>query len=184
MENETEMDKIRAFIGLGSNLGDGPSIVQDAWRMLGEVEGVELLALSSPYKSAPVEMSSQHWFTNGVGRIETLLPPQALLQELFCIETAFGRKRKSGSFGYQDRPLDLDILYYGEIILDEPELILPHPRIRERLFVLSPLAELDPDFRDPVSGETAAAMEADLKRKIAEKVMKNQEIIRGKWGES
>ncbi len=184
MENETEMGKIRAFIGLGSNLGDGPSILQDAWRMLGEAEGVKLLALSNPYKSAPVEMSSQHWFTNGVGSIETVLPPLVLLEELFRVEAAFGRKRKTGSFGYQDRPLDLDMLYYGKIILDEPELILPHPRIRERLFVLSPLVELDPGLKDPVTGETAAAMEAALKRKIAEKMMKNQEIIRGKWGES
>lgn len=178
------MDKIRVYIGLGSNLGDGPSILQDGWRMLGEAEGVELVDLSSPYKSAPVEMSSQHWFTNGVGRIETVLPPLALLEELFRVEAAFGRKRTSGSFGYQDRPLDLDMLYYGEIILDEPELILPHPRIRERLFVLSPLAELDPGFIDPLSGETAAAMEIRLKEKISGNRMKNQEIIRGKWGES
>ncbi|WP_457576937.1 2-amino-4-hydroxy-6-hydroxymethyldihydropteridine diphosphokinase [Desulfomarina sp.] len=177
------MDRVRVFIGLGSNLGDGPSILQDSWRMLGEAEGVELLDLSSPYKSAPVEMSSQHRFTNGVGRIETVLPPSALLQELFRVEAAFGRKRKPGTFGYQDRPLDLDMLYYGEIILDEPELILPHPGIRERLFVLSPLVELDPGFKDPVSGESVAGMEAELKRKIADKIMKSQEIIRGKWGE-
>jgi 2-amino-4-hydroxy-6-hydroxymethyldihydropteridine diphosphokinase len=175
---------VRAVIGLGSNLGDGTAILQEAWQMLGEAGGVELQDLSSPYKSAPVEMSSQHWFTNAAGRIETTLSPLELLEELFRVETAFGRERKSGSFGYQDRPLDLDLLYYGEVILDEPELILPHPRIRERLFVLSPLVELGPGLKDPLSGETAVVMETRLKEKISENRMKNQEIIRGKWSES
>jgi len=166
---------------MGSNLGDGIFILNEAWKSLGEVEGIRLLARSSPYKTAPVDMDSHHWFTNSVGRIETDLSPFALLGSLLQVETAFGRTRGAKSFGYQDRALDLDLLYYSDEIMDTPELILPHPRIRDRLFVLAPLMELAPDLKDPLSDETVSGMERQLKNRITDKMFSRQEIVRGKW---
>jgi 2-amino-4-hydroxy-6-hydroxymethyldihydropteridine diphosphokinase len=169
-----------AYIGLGSNIGDGKITLQAAWQNLGEREGIVLEALSRPYMSAPVDMTSQHWFTNAVGKLQTTLSPQELLQELLLVEKAFGRKRDERSFGYQDRSLDLDLLYYGDVTMDQPELVLPHPRIGDRLFVLVPLAELAGDFRDPVSGLTVAAMEINLRERLRQSNGK-QELIPGVW---
>jgi 2-amino-4-hydroxy-6-hydroxymethyldihydropteridine diphosphokinase len=176
-----EMDEVKALIGLGSNLGDGRAILKEAWASLGTIAGIRLDGLSTPYFSAPVGMTSPHWFTNAVGRLRVTLAPLALLQSLLAVETRFGRKRETRAFGYQDRSLDLDLLYYGELVLDSPELTTPHPRIGERLFVLAPLAELDPDFRDCVSGATAAEMASGLRRRIEDGRSKKQEIIRGQW---
>lgn len=172
---------MKAYIGLGSNLGDGLAILADAWRVLGEDEGITAGELSSPYMTAPVDMASQHWFTNAVGWLETTLPPLELLKVLLAVEVRFGRERRDGSFGYQDRSLDLDLLYYGDIIMDTPELILPHPRIADRLFVLAPFAELAADFHDPLSGRTMAEMAKGLRAELAGRSGQGQEIIKGSW---
>jgi len=163
------MTAVESFIGMGSNLGNGPSILNRAWKRLGDSKEIKLLVMSSLYKTAPVDMVSPHWFTNGVGKIETDLSPSDLLATLLQIETSFGRTRDKKSFGYQDRILDLDLLYYSDIIMDTPELILPHPRIRDRLFVLEPLMELASDHKDPVSGETISSMKHRLTNRIEEK---------------
>lgn len=172
---------VKAFIGMGSNLGNGNTILADAWSALGSVDGIELVAISSPYKTAPVDMESQHWFTNAVGCLNVSLSPLEFLQALFQVESGFGRTRNIKKFGYQDRSLDLDLLYYGDVTMDDPELILPHPRITERLFVLVPFAELEPDYKDIVSGETIATLELRLRDRIGTKNRKDQEIIRDKW---
>jgi 2-amino-4-hydroxy-6-hydroxymethyldihydropteridine diphosphokinase len=177
------MDEVKAHIGLGSNLGDSRAILKEAWETLGTVEGIRLDGLSSPYMTAPVGMNSQHWFTNAVGRLEVLLSPLDLLKTLLAVEARFGRKRNIQAFGYQDRSLDLDLLYYGDLVMDIPELTIPHPRIGERLFVLAPFAELDPDFRDLVSGITITEMEKQLRQRILTGKSKKQEIIRGRWDE-
>jgi len=169
-----------AFIGLGSNLGDGKTILQEAWHALGRIAGIHPERLSSPYMTAPVGMDSHHWFTNGVGRLQVTLSPHGLLKALMEVEAGFGRVREGGG-GYQDRSLDLDLLCYGDIIMDSPELTLPHPRIGLRLFVLMPFTELEPDFRHPVSGETIAAMEQRLKNAIVAGETEKQEIVRGSW---
>jgi len=169
-----------AFIGLGSNLGDGKTILQEAWHALGRIAGIHLDRLSSPYMTAPVGMDSHHWFTNGVGRLQVTLPPQGLLKALMQVEADFGRIRE-GSPGYQDRSLDLDLLCYGDLVMDSPELTLPHPRIGLRLFVLTPFAELEPGFRHPVSGETITAMEQRLKSVMVAGVTEKQEIVRAQW---
>lgn len=177
------MTAVETFIGMGSNLGDGPSILNQAWQRLGEYKGIRLLAISDLYKTAPVDMDSHHWFTNGVGKIETSLSAATLLETLLQIEASFGRTRGKKSSGYQDRALDLDLLYYGDAILDTPELVLPHPRIRDRLFVLVPLMELAAEHKDPLSGETVRSMKQRLDRRIEENSSKNQEIILGSHGE-
>lgn len=172
-----------AFIGLGSNLGDGKTILQEAWHALGRIAGIHLGRLSSPYMTAPVGMDSPHWFTNAVGRLQVSLPPLDLLKALMEVEAGFGRVRE-GRPGYQDRSLDLDLLCYGDIVMDSPELTLPHPRIGLRLFVLTPFAELEPDFRHPMSGETIAAMEEGLKSAMAAGETDKQEIVRGSWDQA
>ena len=176
MESAT---RTAAFIGLGSNLGDGKKILQEAWRALGRVAGIRPERLSGPYMTAPVGMESEHWFTNAVGCLTATLPPRELLQALMAVEAGFGRVREGE--GYQDRCLDLDLLYYGDIVMDSPELILPHPRIGQRLFVLSPFAELEPDFIDPVTGQTIAAMEQRLQSAIVAGEAERQEIVRSGW---
>ncbi len=171
------MTAVEAFIGMGSNLGDGVSILGRAWKRLGEIEEIKCRGMSNPYKTEPVDMTSHHWFTNGVGRIETEFSPAALLKALLQIEALFGRTRDEKSPGYQDRALDLDLLYYGDVIMDSPQLTLPHPRIRDRLFVLVPFMELAPDYKDPLSGETVGFMEQQLKKRMEEKTFNHQEVI-------
>ncbi len=176
------MAGVEALIGMGSNLGDGVSILSSAWQSLGEIKGIRLIALSSPYETAPVDMTSQHWFTNSVGKIETELSPFELLKTLLQVEADFGRSRDAKTFGYQDRALDLDLLFYGNEIIDTPELTLPHPRIKDRLFVLVPLLELVPELKNPLSGEHVSDMEKQLRGNITKSELKQQEIIRGNWG--
>ncbi len=178
------IEEVKAIIGLGSNLGNGREILREAWDSLGTVPGIHLDGLSSPYMTAPVDMTSRHWFTNAVGRLQVFLPPLDLLKALLAVETKFGRIRDSSkSFGYQDRSLDLDLLFYGTVALDSAELRLPHPRIGDRLFVLAPFAELEPDFRDFSSGMTISEMAKSLTQQIMVGESKNQEIISGRWDE-
>lgn len=148
-----------AFIGLGSNLGDSQRNLLAAWKKLGETAGIELQELSSPYSSEPVGMASPHWFTNAVGRIETGIGTGALLEIMFKIEAGMGRVRKDSEKDRpRDRSLDLDLLYYGDTVMNTPGLVLPHPEIENRVFVLAPLAELAPDHCHPVLGLSAAEM--------------------------
>ena len=146
------------YIGLGSNLGDGRANLLAAWRLLGEEEGISLLALSSPYTSAPVGMASAQWFTNAVGCLETSLSGHELLAILLAVEQRLGRDRQQGP----DRTVDLDLLYFGKAVIDDTRLTVPHPEIANRLFVLAPLAEVAPDFKHPVLGLTTL----ELRRKI------------------
>lgn len=174
---------VKAYVGMGSNLGDGRTILQEAWQALGKVDGIVLDGLSSPYTTAPVDMTSQHWFTNAVGRLQVSLAPLALLKTLLAIEASFGRTRNQKIPSYQDRSLDLDLLYYGDVIMKSPELILPHPHIDERLFVLVPFAELEADFLDNLYGVTMARRELRFREKMAKLKNKEQEIIRDAWNE-
>jgi 2-amino-4-hydroxy-6-hydroxymethyldihydropteridine diphosphokinase len=146
-----------AYIGLGANLGNCRENLLQAWERLGKVNGVELLTLSSPYRSAPVGMDSENWFVNAVGSLETSLEPFELLREMFVIEKYFGRKRVLNGIP-EDRSLDLDLLYWDARVSDDPRVILPHPEIANRLFVLQPLAEISPDLRHPVTRQTSVEM--------------------------
>lgn len=175
------IEEVKAIIGLGSNLGNGRAILREAWATLGNVPGIGLDGLSSPYMTAPVGMTSRHWFTNAVGRLRVSLPPLELLYALLAAEKKFGRTRDSKGIDYQDRSLDLDLLYYGTQVMDSPELTLPHPRIGGRLFVLDPLAELEPDFRDCQSGMAISEMAKLLVQQIKVGESKKQEIIYGSW---
>lgn len=169
------------FIGLGSNVGDGLNTLLDAWHALGRRESICLKRLSSPYISAPVGMESSNWFTNAVGNLETNLSPDKLLAEMFEVEESFGRRRQEGSVGYKDRTLDLDILFYADMILKNPKVILPHPHLDHRLFVLQPLVEIAPGFKHPVNGRSLLEMEKDLLCDIKSGDVESQEIFRKQW---
>lgn len=177
------IEEVKAIIGLGSNLGNGRAILSEAWDDLGTIPGICLDGLSSPYMTAPVGMTSRHWFTNAVGRLRVSLLPLDLLKALLATEKKFGRMRDSKSFGYQDRSLDLDLLYYGTQVMDTPELTLPHPRIGDRLFVLIPFTELEPDFCDCNSGMTTVERVKMLENQLITRDLKKQEIVRGHWDE-
>lgn len=176
------MEKTTAFIGLGSNLGDGSKILQGAWRRIGEAEGISLCALSHPYLTAPVDMESSKVFTNAVGMLQTSLPVRQLLRDLLRIEFEFGRRRVAGS-GYQDRSLDLDILSFGDLAVDTPELTLPHPRLDQRLFVLAPFAEIAPDYRLLPGGPTTTENWARLLAGMDRGRIPRQEIKKWQWEE-
>ena len=134
------------FIGFGSNVGDSERTCLEAVRALDRRAGIRVLAVSSLYRTEPVGMTEQNWFINGVARCGTDLAPLDLLGAVLEIEKEFGRVRRER---WGPRTLDLDILLYGERLLDEPLLRVPHPLLHERRFVLVPLAEIAPDLVHP-----------------------------------
>ncbi len=154
------------FIGLGSNLGNGPANLQEAWRRLGAGSELTPLTMSHAYRSAPVGMASVQMFTNAVGVCETRLTPQALLAKLLQTEAAMGRDRVQG----RDRVIDLDILYYDDFVAQDLTLSIPHPEISKRLFVLAPLTELAPDHKHPVSGLTSREMQRRVADQTVEQI--------------
>ncbi|HEY0673608.1 MAG TPA: 2-amino-4-hydroxy-6-hydroxymethyldihydropteridine diphosphokinase [Longimicrobiales bacterium] len=139
---------MRTFIGLGSNVGDRGANLRRAVMLLRRQMAV--VAVSSIYESDPVGYTDQPRFWNMVVQVETDLSPRALLECLIGIEQEMGRER---SFRNAPRNIDLDILLHDDVVMDEPGLNIPHPRIAQRAFVLKPLLELAPDLVDPASGQ-------------------------------
>ncbi|MEO9176784.1 MAG: 2-amino-4-hydroxy-6-hydroxymethyldihydropteridine diphosphokinase [Gaiellales bacterium] len=131
-----------AYIGLGANLGDPRAQLAAAVAELAHMPGVELRAVSSVYASDPVgPVSDQPAFLNAVAKVKTTFPPAALLAALHAIEDALGRER---TIRFGPRTADLDLLLFDDLVSRDPALLLPHPRLAERRFVLEPLAELAP----------------------------------------
>ena len=143
----------RVFLGLGANLGDRLANLTAAQAALSPA--VRVLRASRVYESEPVGLREQHLFLNQVVAGETALRPGALLVYLKDIERRMGRLPGPR---YGPRPIDLDLLFFDDWVFGSGELVIPHPRFRERSFVLAPLAEIAPDLRDPVTGETIAAI--------------------------
>jgi 2-amino-4-hydroxy-6-hydroxymethyldihydropteridine diphosphokinase len=141
---------IRVAIALGSNLGDREAYLRSAVAALHP--SIDRLRLSTFHDTAPVGVVPQPTFLNAAAVGETTLSARALLDTLLAVERDLGRERP---FPGAPRTVDLDLILYGDEIIDEaPSLIVPHPRYRERRFVLEPLAEIAPDWRDPVTGKT------------------------------
>jgi 2-amino-4-hydroxy-6-hydroxymethyldihydropteridine diphosphokinase len=141
----------RAFVGLGSNLGDREGTLRAAVGRLRSLAGTEVRGVSALRDTEPVGVLEQPRFLNGVVELETELSPRELLDALLALERAFGRDR-SASMPHGPRTLDLDLLLYEEQEIAEPGLEVPHPRLHERRFVLEPLAELDPALEVPKRG--------------------------------
>ncbi|WP_449245678.1 2-amino-4-hydroxy-6-hydroxymethyldihydropteridine diphosphokinase [Desulfobacca acetoxidans] len=148
-----------AYIGLGANLGDPAAQLDEARRRLAQIDGIEITRVSSYYTTPPVGVLDQPWFVNAVVEIRTRLAPLALLDVLQEIENAMGRIRKER---WGPRLVDLDLLLYNTMIIQSPRLVIPHPEMHRRGFVLLPLAEIAPQTRHPVLHKTAATLLAEL----------------------
>ena len=141
----------RAYVALGSNLGDREATVRAAVEALGEAPGIEVVAVSRFFDTEPVGYVDQPRFLNGAAALDTTLSARELLDVLLEVERRFGRRREDVP-AQGPRTLDLDLLLYGDAEVDEPGLRVPHPRLHERRFVLEPLAELDPALEVPGRG--------------------------------
>jgi 2-amino-4-hydroxy-6-hydroxymethyldihydropteridine diphosphokinase len=147
----------RAYVALGANLGDRERTIRRALGELDAAEGVRVSAVSALIETEPVGYLDQPRFLNGAAALETTLAPRELLDLLLAVERRFGRVRE-GAPPQGPRPLDLDLLLYEGLELDEPGLRIPHPRLHERRFVLEPLAELDPSLKVPGKGAVQALL--------------------------
>ena len=143
---------MRAYVGLGSNLGEREATLRRAVEELGRLPSTEVRAVSRFRDTAPVGYVDQPRFLNGAVELETALGPRELLDELLRIERELGRDRTQGP-PQGPRTADLDLLLYGEEEIDEPGLQVPHPRLHERRFVLEPLSDLDAALFLPGRGE-------------------------------
>jgi len=147
----------RAYVGLGSNLGDRSATLTRALGLLGERPGIDIVAVSSFRETDPVGYLDQPRFLNAVVALETSLQPESLLVVLLDIERELGRKREGPRYG--PRTVDLDLLLVEGVTVDEPGLTVPHPRLHERAFALAPLAELDPSLVVPGHGPVAELLD-------------------------
>jgi 2-amino-4-hydroxy-6-hydroxymethyldihydropteridine diphosphokinase len=149
----------RIFLGLGSNVGDRTANIERACRLIGEIDGVRVVRRSSLIETAPVGYKDQPDFINAVVEIGTSLAPRELLEAVKEIERRMGRIPAPR---YAPRVIDIDILLFGDRVIDEPGLTIPHPRMHERRFVLGPLAEIAPEAVHPVLRKSATKLSEGL----------------------
>jgi 2-amino-4-hydroxy-6-hydroxymethyldihydropteridine diphosphokinase len=149
---------VTSYVGLGSNLGDREGFLRRALELLRAEPEIDVTAVSSVRETDPVGLADQPRFLNAVARVETDLAPRELLDRMLAAERELGRRRDGARFG--PRTIDLDLLLYGDAEIDEPGLIVPHPRLTERRFVLEPLHELDPALVVPGRGRVSDLLSA------------------------
>ena len=159
------------FLSLGSNQGDRESLIRAALGLLASDADIRVERVSSLYETAPVGLSEQPDFINAVALVETDLPPTELLRRLQRIESALGRERNQH---WGPRVIDIDILLYGDQSVDTAFLTIPHPRMMERAFVMSPLAEIAPDLRLP-DGRTPGQVLEGLKDQRVHRLRQGEE---------
>jgi len=147
------------FIGLGSNLGDKLLNIKRALELLSKEDGMRLLRVSPLYCTSPIGPQDQDWFINCVSSMETQIEPLRLLEAILKVEEEMGRVRERP---WGPRIIDLDILFYGELIYDSFELKIPHPEAHKRAFVLIPLMDLNPDLVHPVLKRSVKELYNDL----------------------
>ncbi|MEH2941717.1 2-amino-4-hydroxy-6-hydroxymethyldihydropteridine diphosphokinase [Lachnospiraceae bacterium KK002] len=158
---EIERGWHQAFVAMGSNLGNREEYLQQAVTALKNLEDCEVEQVSGILATRPYGMTDQPDFLNGMVKLRTLLTPWELLEQLHRTEQEAGRERL---VHWGPRTLDLDIIFYDDCVIDTPDLTIPHPDMKNREFVLKPLAELAPQFRHPLLGKTAARMLAELQQ--------------------
>jgi 2-amino-4-hydroxy-6-hydroxymethyldihydropteridine diphosphokinase len=144
-----------AFVGIGSNLGDREGNFRQAVELLSAEDGIDVVAVSEIRETDPVGPVEQGPFLNGAVRIETDLAPRELLERLLAVEERLGRVRRER---WGPRTIDLDLLLYGNDVVDEPGLTVPHPRLHERRFALEPLSDLAPSLEIPGKGPISALL--------------------------
>jgi 2-amino-4-hydroxy-6-hydroxymethyldihydropteridine diphosphokinase len=144
-----------AFVGIGSNLGDREGNLRQAVELLSAEDGIDVVAVSEIRETDPVGPVEQGPFLNGAVRIETDLAPRELLERLLAVEERLGRVRRER---WGPRTIDLDLLLYGDDVVDEPGLTVPHARLHERRFALEPLSDLAPSLEIPGKGPISALL--------------------------
>lgn len=167
--NRTGTPAAAAYIALGSNMGDRQGCIDGAIASLRRVPGVTVEAVSSLIETDPVGPIAQPMFLNAVCHVATTLTPRELLTDMLCIERSFGRRRDHAS-RWGPRTLDLDLILYADMVIAEDDLIVPHPRLFERAFVLEPLCEIGPDVVVPgTQGRASATVSVLLERLIGDR---------------
>ena len=149
------------YLSLGSNLGDRVGYLQQATSLLNALEKINVVATSSFYESEPWQMNSENWFVNAVIQIATTLTPEELLNACQRIEKQLGRKRFSSEV-YTDRTIDIDILFYDDLIIKTDRLVIPHRNFSKRAFVLVPMLEIAQDFVHPLYKKTVMELYEEL----------------------
>ncbi len=150
------------YLSLGSNKGDRIGYVQQAASLLGLDEGITIVRTSAFYETEPWNMYTQTWFVNAIVEIKTKYTPLGLLQVCQRIENQLGREHKNTN-DYEDRTIDIDILFYNKDIIQEENLTIPHKYMHLRAFTLVPMMELNADFVHPVLQKSIVEMHNDLK---------------------
>ena len=148
------------FISVGANLGDKVANCRFGLAQLAALEKVDQITTSPFYRTAPVDYLDQDWFVNAALRLTTTLAPLELLEGLLAIQKQAGRKEDKIRFG--PRVLDLDIIFYGDRVIREPRLEIPHPRMHKRRFVLQPICDIDPAFIHPLRRQSVQALLSQL----------------------
>ena len=169
---------MKVFLGLGSNVGDRLKFIEAAIERIGSLEGVELIKKASIYETEPWGVKDQGFFINTAVVIETSLMPDALHNEIKNIERTLGRE---GREKWKQREIDIDLLFYGDMVITSDNLKIPHNRIEDRRFVLVPLAELDPDFIHPVLNKSVSELLEETGDTL--EVSKYTENVQEKFGE-
>ena len=151
------MSSVQAFIALGSNMGDRCAMIESALKQLNQATDVEVVRVSSLFETEPIGMEAQDAFLNAAAELRTTLSARQLLELCLSIEAQHGRVRNP-NVRWGPRLIDIDLLLFADLVIDEPGLRVPHPRMAERAFVLVPLAQIAGNQRHPVIGSTIGQM--------------------------